>query len=329
MEETKKNIRIDSYDFFGYLVPGFLVFVAIAAAHVQIINKHEPQLFSFAYRDYGQHFYPILTAIVIAVIILSYILGHAVATLASFFYERMIVRHIWGYPFKRLLFETSEQPKAEGYKAITVATYLYLFTIILTQDWLFSMIKYSETFWPSFWSISIMLLVTIFVAWKTPLRKHFSSLFTLIEDFMLSFTGRGKPFPTKMRNIIRQKIQRDFHMELEEMDTEVFWATYWNVITKHDYIKEKVDKWLVLYSFMRNVGAALLLSAYILCLANIFGNGVFVLKVHSIILYATSILVTARYYYLYYSYYTKSVFRAYAFLGEPLNISSDSQSEGN
>lgn len=313
MEETKKAIRIDGYDFFGYLVPGFVLLVAIGAAHAQMALKYVPNINAKLSYDLGMNYYPMLISVTVGVAILSYILGHAIATLASFFYERMIVRHVFGYPYERLFFGVIQKENSQKYKAIAVAIYLYLTGIVLMQGYLYDIVKYSDSQWKWFAAFVAIFIALIGISF-TSAGIAFAFIFTWLEKSLLSFVGKGKPFPEVMRTIIEKKFVKDFGISMKDADTEVFWATYWKVMGGHDYVRGKIEKWLVLYSFMRNVGTSLLLSSYVICMANIFGNGVFILSVHSFILLTMSVLVIARYYYLYYSYYTKSVFRAYAFI---------------
>lgn len=324
MEEAKKSIKIDSYDFFGYLVPGFLLLGAIAAAHFQIAHERYPSIFK-ALAESKDYYYAILTFCVVSVLILSYILGHAIATVASFFYERMIVRRVWGYPYERLLYKAEDKEGSGKYKALASAFYVSVSLTIFLQLQLHGFAIRSSSFTVYIFAIATFPIALSVFAYSTCIGRPFARVFTFIEVRLLDIAGRGKPFPEQMKKEIERRFLKDFKISIAEAGTEVFWAVYWKVTNEFDYVRAKVDKWLVLYSFMRNVGASLLCSSFILCIANIYSDGLMIIAIHTSIILLMSLLVVARYYYLYYSYYTKSVFRAYVFLGRQSDAASLSQ----
>ena len=154
--------------------------------------------------------------------------------------------------------------------------------------------------------------------------KAIQYIFTPVDKLVLDVLK--KPLPRSIIDRLRNKFQSDYDIQLtQELGSEIFWAIYWRVVQNDIYIKGKIDKWLVLYSFMRNLGCALWMAAIVLVLRQYIWGESPILKVHSCVMVFFSMILTIRYYYLYYNYYSKSIFRIYAYLDMPPQNSTNSQ----
>lgn len=328
MEAEKKNIKVDAYDFFGYLIPGFillaiLVFVHITFAYSGVGNYPEiKDIATFDIKPYQA------IAISLIIILVSYVLGHVIASVASFVFEKFVIKSIFGYPYHLLLFSKPErielfgneayekmQLTAEKSKATTIIAYL-LFSLFCFFPK--SMIDFIMSYY-----LIIALIVILWVFYRDDfsselkfIRSFFSYAFEKIESIVSLFSGHNRPMPIPMRRLFFNKFEREFKVSHKDLDSEIFWAVYWKITKNDAYIKGKIDKWLVLYSFMRNLGCALLLSALALASRQLMLGQSFQLGIHSFSLLVISVILTIRYYYLYYSYYSKSIFRIYIYMDD-------------
>ena len=192
MENTGKNVRIDTYDFFGYLAPGAVAFFGIVMFCLGFLTTEDLV-----------HFGDRITAVVgskgwfstlhyataiVAVIVLCYMIGHIVATLSSLVLERILVAKIFEYPFQRILFD--KKSKFSGtplhYRTLIVGIYLALFTF-LNSNWIYDYVtsssihKYVRENWFELPQLPIgCFWLSCFIFWLAckwlylPMEKHAS-----------------------------------------------------------------------------------------------------------------------------------------------------------
>lgn len=316
----KKSIKVDAYDFFGYMIPGFVLLFSIFLAHVGATKK-------LSYMRYFESFNFLSTKIetaqyvtVVAFVVLtSYILGHVVGSIAAFFYEKLVVKKIFGYPYKILFSNPTSNNlhSADHYRAFFVTTYATIFSFIFFPKEFLIFIKIH--YWALIIAIAIcacthklLPFISDAVAWTL------SKPFLLLEFIGGHFVNKHAPFPNTFQMLLRTKFEDEFGIKMDsDISPETFWAIYWSTTSRDEYIRAKIEKWMILYSFMRNMGCAFLISAVIISIPQIFlpETDKFI-KSHSIALVVLSSIFILRYYYLYYSYYSKNTFRAFVYVSK-------------
>lgn len=313
----KKSIKVDAYDFFGYMIPGFVLLFSIFLAHIGATTK-------LSYMKYFESINFLSTkvetaqyiTIVAVVVIASYILGHVVGSVAAFFYEKLVVKKIFGYPYKILLFNATGDNlhSANHYRALSVMVYTIILGFIFFPKETVLLVNTHHNFIiiaiASCLCIhKIMPPVSSGIAWVL------SRPFLLLELIGGNFVNQHAPFPKSFQHLLSRKFEDEFGITMDsDISPETFWAIYWNTTSRDEYIRAKIEKWMILYSFMRNMGCALLMSSIVITIPQIFlpTTDIFI-KSHSIVLVALSSIFILRYYYLYYSYYSKNTFRAFVY----------------
>ena len=335
MYNEQRSIRIDSYDFFGYLAPGLLVFVSIIFS---VLLVGSGVRIKCVLAEINEYFEAIgnqqLIIVLIVAIVVSYVLGHLAASLAALLFEKTIVGKIFQYPFMSIIFSEKSNKDATSnyYRAIVFLFFSMVLTMIMGSSPL------SETSRSSI--INILAILAIIALMLTVIKVTLafirlcakfpvgepkcikflylivSTPFYLVEIFSSKFCGQLKTLPETTHNLIFDRYKRIFGDELtQDQKTEVYWSIYWYITNQNAYIRAKVDKFLILYSFMRNLSFAALLSSVILVTPSwMLHKGNEYLCVFSVALFCLSIIFSFRYYYLYYGYFSKTIFRAFAYL---------------
>lgn len=150
------------------------------------------------------------------------------------------------------------------------------------------------------------------------LIRGFGFPYIIIEKALLPLLRMCKPFSDGIQDLFLRKFEDIFDINPEKAKTDVYWLTYAFVCEKSPLYTKLIHKWLSLYAFARNVAVSFLL---------LFIYGVVARLKHGPqgANYAWWCSITAvlavhfgvRYYYLYYNYYSKFIFRAFLTLTSP------------
>jgi hypothetical protein len=328
----KKTIKVDAYDFFGYLIPGLILLFSVFLAHIGASTK-QPFMQYFKDIDFLRAKFETIPSVaaVAVVVVLAYVLGHVVGSVAAFFFEKLVVKNIYGYPYKYLLFCEcgKDDDRSTAYKALTVCIYIFIIVFIvwtrqvrgILMDW---------------WGVVAVLFAYCFYVYrystskaKKELSWFLSRVFWVVEWVCGHFVSQHQPFPEKFRSAFFVKFKKEFGFDFDsEIAPEVFWAIYWHVATGNEYVRAKIEKWMILYSFMRNLGCSLLMSAIVISVPQIYyaEKSVFI-QLCALALVGLSSIFMIRYYYLYYNYYSKNTFRAFVFAKATSSLETDVRDE--
>ncbi len=336
----KEKSQIDMYDVFGYLVPGFLVVSSIALSVGYWHSIDLKQIF-YLIKDLraGQ-----FVSLLILGLVFSYIVGHVVATISEIVYDRIFVEKIFGYPYESLFRKKDTKkriflikknfyrsilsiiyfcslviifnpvidiPKEEIYSTVFVLSFAFVFLLLLKwiENWVERKEKYGfkilkeNTAISRLLSIMMWLFSCVFFLLSIP--------FQLLESIIRNFLGLDRQFPEKVIDKFKERFYDSMGLEFSfKLGTDIYWMTYWYVTEHSPYIRDRLYKFLSLYGLARNSSVALYLSAIIMSIPSYFGET----GIHSIILCAfflfLSFVMSIRYYYLYYNYYSKSLYRS-------------------
>ena len=344
MIQEKRNIKVDTYDFFGYLIPGFVLFLATAFVHFLL---HRKDGLTFSIFEIIKDFDTIETVqtvfLAIGVVFTSYVLGHFAASISSLFFDKIVIGKILQYPYQHIIFSKSSKHDETGDFCRIAFSGIY---IVALFSMVYPNVKFSITYAAQCFNVPyclllfvIYLLFVIFficigqtrafgcikvVKFLPPFIIFYYS-FLLIEYVTKLFIGYNRAFPEDIKELTLNKYKNIFGVELtEELGSEVFWSMYWHVSSKDPYIRSKIDKWMVLYSFMRNLACSCLISSILVIVPEFyFSDSSKWITFHAVVLLAFSVVFALRYYYLFYGYYSKNTFRAFAYSSSDTNLSTD------
>lgn len=360
MHETTRGIRIDSYDYFGYLVPGMVAMVGVCTFLVYYLDVQRTACTAL-HSLLSTKDIPSTTIIISGLVLfalISYVMGHIAGTFSSMFYEKIFVKKVTQYPTNRLL---NIDLTVEQKRSLNFTRYFYLFFItiqygsILTYNFKEkanealsdgvknSLLAYTGT--SDVFVLSMLLLLVWVVAkiinealtaipgqdtspcWGIKLYQGIllfccviCSLPMLLISLLLGkLLGMRDKFPDEFAAKIKEKYNSIFPIDFETAkSTEVWWSLYWYVVNRDSVVRARIDKFLSLYGFMRNLAFACWFTA--VCLAVTHNNYEIGRKLTVqwavVVLLLCSILFAVRFYYLYYNYYSKTIFRVFLYLDE-------------
>ena len=333
MHKDKQVLKIDSYDFFGYLMPGLIVFLAAFVAFQQIVsNCTQGRAITIIQESAAGLSTTVFSAASALIILGCYLIGHLSSSISSFFFDKMLVRNVLGYPFQMLLFDDNSNwdYRSSAYRAYISSTLLSIFfyvfgfkipIMVVTIDYshllylLFALLILQGINGQIFRHLPVALSSNT-THWMHLVYKIVAVPFWLSEFFAVQFLGLTKTFPPAVKDRIQDKFNSIFKMPLSAtLASESYWAVYWYVTSSNQYLRIKIDKWLVLYGFMRNTSCAALLASIILSVpSRNYGITSEFNGLAAKFLYISARVFSFRYYYLYFGYYTKTIFRAFAFI---------------
>ncbi|UCZ55621.1 hypothetical protein LGV61_07735 [Desulfurispirillum indicum] len=179
----KERSQVDMYDVFGYLVPGMILLLAVALVFQIIHDVKFISVFIFI-KDLSLGLYVTLT---VFFLLLSYIIGHIIATLSEFIFDRIFVEKILGYPYKNILFgrkdysiysewRSNKKLVVTGsfYRILVMAIFLIGISLVYSE---------SSSTVPQFTVIGLVIVVMIIVRWIENISlDKWAKYRNLIED---------------------------------------------------------------------------------------------------------------------------------------------------
>lgn len=337
---ASQRLSLNSYDFFGYLIPGFAVagaFVLYLAyargsdAH-RLFHEYIPQMTVNQYIIFFLGF-----------VLFSYIAGHIVSTLSAALWDRCYLGKVAGYPTRYILY--AENPKrtetTEFYRAMLFLFYLMTGIYVCRRpidelaDYRIALVPFLVYFLLLL-TLKFVEIVFVYIKnrsrtintpdisppkWLTGQIEGMSApcaaIFSVFEVSIINAMGMGRHFDSEMRQLFEDKFKRRFYLDASspKLASEVFWLTHWHVVENTTRTRDSIYNWLLLYGMLRNIGGAFLVAAILLSFPFLSLSGKQaigpVTKSIPLLLFFGSILCTIRYLYIYSSYYTKSVLRGF------------------
>jgi hypothetical protein len=334
------------YDFFGYLGPAVVFIVCIylfesaarpfASAYPQpvlsLIERIVPKEPTSFIVQGGLAFICLLAA---------YVCGHVIASFGSFILDRTMVSKAHGYPLQRLL---KLFPKPETERRLKTSQYFYrnvifwgnfllwLFLVLVMCDLTefkyilgilagavalipiyLCLVVYSERYESTKKLDALLYWITIIL----------SGLYNLGWWFLNRFFRWDESFHPELIAQYRDAFRKAVGIDPVEAKTDNYWFSVFYVYSKSEFFKSMLTNWLHLYSFARNVASAFYLAffygaVYLIALkffrADVGKKGLYCLFGTLAFYFALAVLMAVRFYYLYFTYYSKSLYRAFVFL---------------
>jgi hypothetical protein len=325
--KEKVRFTVTTYDFLAYFVPGFVFILCVYFIEDLLIQKINFEasnyflLFKIHYifnpiinllKESNNWLYSLLMALLL--IIISYVIGHIVASFSAFFLDRNLIGRYFKYPYKTLLKYTKTTDDTKklkvGEKIISVIFLINLFILILLlcNKFFSDCLIYKSSI--------LVLILGVF------LSEYISMIIKIIKDLIKLLLNVGDPFDDYFKIKFEETFSKAFDYDYENADTNIYWYTRNFIIERSHELNEMLKNWFNLYSFSRNLSTAFYLAYLILSFELIFleRNIHFDLNfsqsiiVYIIIILIISIILLIRYAYLYYVYYNKYLYRSFVYL---------------
>ena len=324
------KLPFDTYDFFGYLLPGTLLSLGLGFVFWdrigEDIKKYIPDAGTKIEVDGA---IAILFAL-IAVMIL-YFLGHLVGCIAHIIYDRMIVRNILVYPFYTILKLNTPLSKALP-AAARIRWFLLIImgvsAILLPLYWDFN--RQWVIFIESILFLCYVVLFLLFLLNNDFVKKK---LGRIIIEFckimhhlfrMISVTNVG--VNSELCDKFFERLKKTTALTKEKIvdyNSDVYWLAYMGLIQQEDgsHHEGKISNWLCLYGCLRNYSCVfLIISIFASVRLWLFPNVICVcikddfkrLALTVVVSLLLCFLLFMRYWIFYYAYYSKYIIRAYA-----------------
>ena len=340
------KLPFDTYDFFGYLLPGTLLSLGLSFIFWDKIGD-DVLKFIPGFGEKVEVDATVAILFVFVAIMTLYFLGHVVGCIAHIIYDRVIVRNILGYPFYRILKlekmlskELSEATRIRWFLLIIAGVSSILMPLLLYWD--------VDRRWIIFiWGGLFLFYVVLFLLFL--LNKDFLKTrpAIIIIEFcrimhlifrMISVTNIG--VNETLCNKFFERLEKTTTLTKEKIvdyNSDVYWLAYMDLIQQEDgsHHEGKISNWLCLYGCLRNYSCAFLIISIFasvrlwlfpdvicVCLWDDFER----LAITVVVALLLCFLLFMRYWIFYYAYYSKYIIRAYA-VGEYSKKNTDTATE--
>jgi len=319
--------RFDAYDVFGYLIPGVVLSSGIYI-HLQGSGMKETihEVFGTlpaSGLDFSK--WPPLVAITGFLAFALYVVGHVVAAFGAALLDKLVVERTQGFPYEQLFNKLQDwvTPYERGKRSLYKVTFSIGIGCLV---WMAARGPTRVSVMISAGSVLFFLFVPLELyrkAWgggkpSVPPERllwylHVPAIpFDLFLRVFVGVFMRRKSFRNETQKKFAELFKQTFNVDPCHVATDVFWLTYAYLCQNQRSTAALLQHWLRLYAFARNLAAAfLLLYVYGLCTHRYVKNHEFN---HTVWYLATGLpflLFGARFYHIYYNYYSKFTFRAF------------------
>ena len=325
---------------------------AVVAPQLKTVSWHTP-LLSATKTLYSSSVEPTnsisLALFAICFAAVAYITGHVVGSAASILLDRALVFKGYGYPYSSLLRLTRDETVPRRFsRAFYRGLFFWINAFILLLYlglFLAAPLSFHRlAWWLRHLSYAILLFVAFAIVFKLFVdtkwmressRMHFARTtaltwmarfldgpYELVAHPLSKVMNTRNSFDDEFIKTFREKFAARFGLRSESAGTNNYWMCYCYVLEECPELRGLVTHWLRMYVFARNLAAAFYL-AFLYCFIWLITEAP-ALGEHDprivaptlflpAMLFVSSFLLLLRYYYLFVSYFTKFIFRAFVY----------------
>lgn len=344
IEIGKHKLPMNGYDILGYIIPGVL-FILLVYGFECFINLKSPDgmiklpIFQLIKSIQLGAIKGLLSSIIIIgiIVICAYIIGHLLATGASFIADHMFIQKGHGYPYETLLgLHKTTYTEHTASQAFHLGNFFWLNAYIVIKFICFFSGSTNPYYIPRIVACYILSVVALKIIYHQKLFFHnkikssgfgkyfiwfvtkiHSAPYFVLHNLLLTIFKTKTTFDQDFLNDYAEKFGKRFGMDYTTAGTNNFWLTYIYVVENGSNLSPLLTNWLRLYSFARNLSFTFYLaSIYILIDLKVqremfLANPIPELHILALTSIFLAFMFLARYVYLYYSYFSKFNFRAF------------------
>ena len=349
--KTTFSLPFNSYDFFGYLLPGTLFSFGVAYVFWDdlpltdwLLQKHEINAF-------------VVVLVLLGLLAGLYFIGQIIGSISHLVYDRLIVRNIIGYPFQYIL---NLKPRPEDSMRIT-----YLLLIVCVLQYVFAPSLYEMlcnrfsfaqenawtciVVWLASWTVAFVVAFILrlclvlhrislmdsqgnLVKKKDPdektiendgLMKIFCRVGVRILWYLSVLLRKISSTDTKVNDEVRKKfidrVKTDYEIDLEIEDkyySDAYWIAYIGLLITNQKHDAKITNWLNLYGCLRNYSCSFFILALIVAAGQwqemwVKETVISDTKILGVFL-VLGFALFIRYWIIFFGYYSKYIIRAFA-----------------
>lgn len=349
----KIEIPFTNYDIFGYMLPGSLFSLGLAVVFYDYILKYGNCIKEF----FSKINVAETIGVSLAVAATLYFIGHIIGGVAHLFYDRIVVRYLFTYPFYSILDIEIKSGYKRGHRDGTLLFILASFALML-----FPVInripaivlgRVEKITGVKECSIVFVVVFLLLVGYLCLMINRNMSrdeeptkrADPVEEDLWSEFCTKSVSFfkdSTATSSKVSADVKKAFFKKLEkrtglteasfgDYNSDIYWiANSYFIKNEKSVHSKKLNNWLDMFGCLRNYSCAFFLLA-MLESARIWGNlffkDVFDYPCHCVVLTLLftlfSVLLFCRYWVMYYAYYSKYIIRMYALEEDPQVDSSE------
>ncbi len=274
-----------------------------------------------------------------------YVVGHAIAALSSLIVDRILNARVIGYPFQNLILgcPSRKSPTLTAKLWVLIFSAVNLGAIVLASlSWATPPGTAAWAVWVSAGIVTVLVAIKLLARTATNATGWRQSLLAtcldaskplfLILNWIKTFIHQGRGIGGDnglIGQAIRDHLKAKYDLPSPSSDsdptthsdyTNLYWFPALQVSLTMPAQNTTLMHWLRMYGFARNTSVAFWLSAmYASVLPLVISSGLPGAAPHGSLrilsltlgLFAVSVVMLFRYYYMYYAYYSKYVFRCY------------------
>lgn len=347
--KTTLSLPFNSYDFFGYLLPGTLF--AFGTAYVfwedlplksWLTEKHEINAF-------------VVVLVLLGLLAGLYFIGQIIGSISHLLYDRLVVRNIIGYPFQYIL---DLKPRPEDSMRIT-----YLLLIICGLQYVFAPSMYE--LWCLFVPADVAWVRTVIwvASWSVVFVGAFLLRFCLVCSRISSMDSQGHVVKEQkndknsiendglmkkiccggvrvlwylsvllrkisstdtrvnigIRNNFLNRVKNDYGIELEKEEnynSDAYWIAYIGLLNTDQKHDAKIGNWLNLYGCLRNYSCVFLILSIVIAVSQwmeMMKEPATISDTKILLVFlGLCFILFIRYWIIFFGYYSKYIIRAFA-----------------
>ena len=281
------------------------------------------------------------------ILMIIYVCGHIISSVSSFFIDRGLVLKGYAYPYQTLLDLDEPIRKTWATRSYYRGLFFWINVYLLIRYWntisplavlkitassigytivLVTIIKILLSIYISNRSVRKRLnipsyyKIPVYYFLKFLFKNLFAGFYDVVTSFISRFINTRQSFDKEFKKSFSDMYKKQFALHSRPSDSNNYWLPVCYIADKSQILNSMMAYWLHMYSYARNIATAFYL-AFLYCFISIFTQPTilkikqaYVIEYLPIIFFCISLIMLQRYYYLYFSYYSKFIYRAFHYL---------------